>query len=107
MTISDLFDYKQELDELLSKIGKHVEIWFNFVVESDIDGEITNSGYSNDIHQIQDCIKDVVEDSFAQEIFDELDSTDLYISSDGDGSYTTLIESDTYEVSYVIQLTIV
>ena len=106
-TITDLFDYKQELDELLSRIGKHVEIWFSFALESPEDGEITNVGYVNDINQVKTSLKDVLSEDFADEVFEALDSSDLYISSDGELDYTTLIDEDDYEVSYVIQLTIV
>lgn len=107
MTISDIFDYKEELDELLAKIGKHVEIWFNVVLESVEDGEITNEGYISDISQLKSCLRDVFSSDFAEEVFDALDSNDLYISSDGELDYNTLLDEDAYEVSYVIQLTIV
>lgn len=108
-TITDLFDYKQELDELLSRIGKHVEIWFSIALESPEDGEITNEGYVNDINQVKSCLSDVFSSDFADEVFEALDSSDLYISSNGELDYNTLIPFDeaNYEVSYVIQLTIV
>lgn len=106
MTISDIFDYKEELDELLAKIGKHIEIWFAFVVE-DSSGELSNEGYVNSTSQVKDCLKDTLSEDFAEEVFDALDSDDLYISSDGELDYNTLLDEDDYEVSYVIQLTIV
>lgn len=106
-TITDLFDYKQELDELLSRIGKHVEIWFSFALESEEDGEITNEGYVSDINQVKASLRDALSADFADEVFEALDSSDLYISSDGELDYNTLIDEDDYEVSYVIQLTII
>lgn len=106
-TITDLFDYKQELDELLSRIGKHVEIWFSFALESAEDGEITNEGYVSDINQVKASLRDAFSADFADEVFEALDSNDLYISSDGQLDYNTLIDEDDYEVSYVFQLTIV
>ena len=107
MTITDVFDYKQELDELLARIGKHVDIWFKIALESDEDGEITNEGYVSDISQVKSCLGDVFSSDFAEEVFDALDSDDLYISSDGELDYNTLLDEDDYEVSYVIQLFIV
>lgn len=106
-TITDLFDYKQELDELLSRIGKHVEIWFSFALESAEDGEITNEGYVTDINQVKTSLRDALSEDFADEVFEALDSSDLYISSNGDLNYNTLIIEDDYEVSYLLQLTIV
>lgn len=107
LTITDLFDYKQDLDDLLARISKHVDIWFSVALESEEDGEITNEGYVSDISQVRSCLSDVFNSDFAEEVFDALDSSDLYISSDGQLDYTTLIDEDNYEVSYVIQLTIV
>ena len=107
MTITDVFDYKQDLDELLARIGKHTEIWFKIALESDEDGEITNEGYVSDISQVKSCLGDVFSSDFAEEVFDALDSNDLYISSDGELDYNTLLDEDDYEVSYVIQLIIV
>lgn len=106
-TITDLFDYKQDLDEILSRIGKHVEIWFSFALESEEDGEITNEGYVNNIDQVKASLRDALSEDFADEVFEALDSNDLYISSDGELDYNTLIDEDDYEVSYVFQLTIV
>lgn len=106
-TITDLFDYKQDLDEILSRIGKHVEIWFSFALESAEDGEITNEGYVNNINQVKASLRDALSEDFADEVFEALDSSDLYISSNGELDYNPLIDEEDYEVSYVLQLTIV
>lgn len=109
MTITDIFDFKDELDEVLSKIGGKSEIFFKLYIEQleeGTDEDIMNAGYMNSVEDVKTCISDVVDDDWAEEIFDKLDSSDLVFPGD-DADLQELYkdeEYDSYIVSYAIEL---
>lgn len=109
MTISDIFDFKDELDEVLAQVGGKSEIFFKLYIEQTekgTDDDIMNAGYMNSVADVKTCINDVVDDDWAEEIFDRLDSTNLVFPG-SDSDLQILYEDEEYEayiVSYAIEL---
>ena len=109
MTLSDIFDFKDDIDEVLSKIGTHSEIFFKIYIEqlenTSANEDIWNEGYVENIKQVSSMIRDVVADDWADEIMDRLDSTDLVFPGSAD-SLQLLYEDEEYNsfiVSYAIE----
>ena len=106
MTITDIFDFKDELDSVLSKIGEKSELFFKFYIEFKADNysdDIWNEGYVENDYQLGSMISDVVDTDWAREIYAKLDDTDLVFP--GDAMSLQLLYEDEYViVSYAIEL---
>lgn len=108
MNFARVFNFRQDLTNVLDQAHKQADLYWFFSVTTDVDGEVTFEGVANNYYQLTELLGDYIDDELVDDIVNRFAISDVIVSAQYEP--TTLIDysetNNSLEVTYCIVINI-